>query len=145
MGLRQIHGVGPLTSLAFVLVLGSATRFKKSRQVGAYLGLCPKVTQSGEQDPQNHISKMGNEFMRRLLVQSAQYITGPFGEDSTLRRVGLRLMASGGARGKKRAVIAVARRLAVTMHCLWKTGEVYERLRDAPAPVEPVATGLTVT
>lgn len=143
--LRQVHGVGPLTSLAFVLVLGSAGRFKSSRQVGAYLGLCPKVTQSGEQDPQNHISKAGNGFLRRLLVQAAHYITGPFGEDSTLRRVGLRLMASGGARGKKRAVIAVARRLAVTLHCLWKTGEVYERLRDAPAPVEPVAADTTTT
>ena len=143
-GLREVHGVGTLTSLAFVLVLGSAKRFQSSRQVGAYLGLCPKVTQSGEQDPQNHISKAGNGFMRRLLVQAAHYITGPFGEDSTLRRVGLRLMASGGARGKKRAIVAVARRLAVTLHCLWKTGEVYDRLRGAPAPVEPVAADSTV-
>lgn len=140
--LRQVTGVGPLTALAFVLVLGRAERFKRSRQVGAYLGLTPKVSQSGDYDPQLHISKAGNGFLRRLLVQAAHYITGPFGDDSTLRRVGLRLMATEGARGKKRAVVAVARRLAVLLHRLWKTGEVYEPLRDAPPAVTP-ATAAT--
>ena len=130
--LRQVHGVGPLTSLAYVLVLGSPERFRASRQAGSYIGLCPKVSQSGDQDPQRHITKAGNGFLRRLLVQGAHYITGPFGEDCTLRRVGLRLMASGGARGKKRAVVAVARRLAVLLHHLWKTGEAYDPLRNAP-------------
>lgn len=130
--LRQVDGVGPLTSLAFVLVLGKAERFKKSRQVGPYLGLCPKVSQSGDHNPQLHISKAGNGFLRKLLVQAAHYITGPFGEDCTLRRVGLRLMASQGPRGKKRAVVAVARRLAVMLHRMWRTGEVYEPLRHAP-------------
>ena len=137
--LRQVQGVGPLTSLAYVLVLGSAERFQSSRQVGSYLGLVPRVSQSGEQDPQCHITKSGNGFMRKLLVQSAHYITGPFAEDSTLRRIGLRMMSTGGARGKKRAVVAVARRLAVMLHCLWKTGEAYDRLRNAPPPIEPVA------
>lgn len=141
--LRQVQGVGPLTSLAYVLVLGSADRFKSSRAVGSYLGLCPRVTQSGEQNPQNHITKAGNGFIRRLLVQSAHYITGPFGEDSTLRRVGLHMMASGGSRGKKRAVVAVARRLAVMLHSLWKTGEVYDRLRGAPSPVQLRAAAAT--
>jgi transposase len=130
--LRAVDGVGPLTSLAFVLVLGSAKRFRRSRDVGSYVGLCPRVSQSGDHDPQLRISKMGNEFLRRILVQAAHYITGPFGEDCTLRRVGLRLMADGGARGKKRAVVAVARRLAVLLHRLWSTGEKYDRLRDAP-------------
>jgi transposase len=137
--LRAVNGVGDLTSLAFVLVLGCPDRFKNSRQVGNYLGLCPGVAQSGDINPQMHISKAGNGFMRRLLVQAAHYITGPFGEDSTLRRVGLRIMASGGSRGKKRAVVAVARRLAVILHHLWKTGEVYDRLRDAPEALEVVA------
>jgi transposase len=135
--LRRVTGVGPLTALAFVLVLGRAERFQRSRQVGAYLGLTPKVYQSGEHDPQLHISKAGNGFLRRLLVQAAHYITGPFGDDSTLRRLGLRLMASEGSRGKKRAVVAVARRLAVVLHHLWKTGEVYEALRGAPPPGAP--------
>jgi transposase len=129
--LRKVNGVGPLTALAFVLVLGDAHRFRKSRQVGPYLGLCPNVAQSGESNPQLHISKAGNGFLRKLLVQAAHYITGPFAEDSTLRRVGLRLMESGGARGKKRAVVAVARRLAVILHQLWKTGERYDCFRNA--------------
>ena len=133
--LRQVHGVGPLTSLGFVLVLGSAARFKNSRLVGSYLGLCPKVTQSGERDPQHHISKAGNGFLRKLLVQSAHDITGPFGEDSTLRRVGLHLMASGGARGKKRAVVAVARRLAVTLLPSRTFCALLTRTRHAHPPV----------
>lgn len=141
--LRQVQGVGSLTSLAFVLVLGSAERFRHSRQVGPYLGLVPRAAQSGEQDPQLHITKAGNGFMRKLLVQAAHYITGPFGEDSTLRRVGLHLMASGGTRAKKRAIIAVARRLAVLLHCLWKTGETYDRLRHARVAIEPVAAVAT--
>lgn len=130
--LVEIEGVGCLTALAFVLVLGDARRFKKSRQVGSYIGLCSKVSQSGEHDPQMRITKAGNAFLRKLLVQAAHYITGPFGGDATLRRIGQKLMASGGPRGKKRAVIAVARRLAVTMHHLWKTGEVYDPMRSAP-------------
>ena len=117
-----------------------ASSRSRSRQAGSYLGLCPKVSQSGDQDPQRHITKAGNGFLRRLLVQGAHYITGPFGEDSTLRRVGLRLMASGGARGKKRAVVAVARRLAVLLHHLWKTGEAYDPLRNAPTVAGAAAT-----
>jgi transposase len=131
--LAAIGGVGDLTSLAFLLVLGDAKRFKHSRDVGSYLGLCPRQAQSGDCDPQMRISKTGNGFMRRLLVQSAHYILGPFGEDCTLRRVGERLTVGGGKRAKKRAVVAVARRLAVMMHRLLTTGEVYDPLRDAPA------------
>jgi transposase len=130
----RVNGVGDLTALAFVLVLDRPERFKKSRRVGAFLGLCPRVSQSGECDPQLRITKAGNEFLRRLLVQCAHYITGPFGKDSTLRRVGLRLMERGGARAKKRAVVAVARRLAVLLHRLWKSSEPYDALRGAPPP-----------
>jgi transposase len=134
--LRGVKGVGPVTSLAFILVLGQAKRFRRSRDVGSYLGLCPRIAQSGDANPQLRITKAGNGFMRRLLVQAAQYILGPFGEDCTLRRVGQRLMISGGRRGKKRAVIAVARKLAVMLHHMWATGEVYDALRDAaPLPI----------
>jgi len=131
--LQEIDGVGSVTSLAFVLVVGNPKRFRHSRRVGSYLGLCPALAQSGDADPQLRITKAGNGFMRRLLVQSAHYILGPFGEDCTLRRVGERLMVSGGRRGKKRAVVAVARRLAVILHRIWVTGEVYDPMRDAPA------------
>jgi transposase len=128
--LRQVSGVGPVTALAYVLVLEDPTRFRRSRAVGAYLGLRPRRRQSGERDPQLGITKGGNPFLRRLLVQGAHYILGPHGPDCDLRRHGERIAARGGQNAKKRAVIAVARKLAVLLHQLWISGEVYEPLRQ---------------
>ena len=134
--LRQIKGVGCLTALAFVLVIEEPQRFTKGRAVGAFVGLTTRQSQSGEQEPQLHITKAGDELLRRLLVQSAQYILGPFGPDCDLRRWGLKL--AGDSRNqirKRKAVIAVARKLAVLLHCLWLNGLVYEPLRaEADAP-----------
>jgi transposase len=132
--LRQVPGVGPLTALVFMLTLEDPQRFGKSRSVGAHLGLVPGQGQSGASDPQKRITKEGDETLRRLLVGSAHYILGPFGEDSDLRRHGEKLMATGGKRAKKRAVVAVARKLSVLLHRLWLTGEVYEPLRNARPP-----------
>jgi transposase len=126
--LRQVKGVGPITSLAYVLTLENPQRFVKSRDVGPYLGLVPKQEDSGESQPQLGISKAGDTMVRRLLVGSAQYILGPFGPDTDLRRYGLRLCERGGKNAKKRAAVAVARKLAVLLHRLWVTGEVYEPL-----------------
>jgi transposase len=127
--LRQVKGVGPITSLAYVLTLENPKRFAKSRDVGPYLGLVPKQEDSGESQPQLGISKAGDTMVRRLLVGSAQYILGPFGPDTDLRRYGLRLCERGGKNAKKRAAVAVARKLAVLLHRLWVTAEVYEPLR----------------
>ena len=124
--MRPVSGVGPLTALAYVLTLEDPHRFRKSREVGPCLGMVPKLDQSGENDPQLHITKTGNSYLRRLLVHSAHYILGPFGEDSDLRRWGLKIAERGGKNAKKRAVVAVARKLAVLLHHLWVTGEVYE-------------------
>jgi transposase len=124
--LREISGVGPLTSLAFILTLENPDRFRRSREVGPTLGLVPRRDQSGDKDPQLRITKTGDPYLRRLLVGSAQYILGPFGPDCDLRRWGLRLAERGGKNAKKRAVIAVARKLAVLLHRLWKTGEIYD-------------------
>ena len=121
--------MGPITSLAYVLTLENPKRFVKSREVGPYLGLVPKQEDSGESQPQLGISKAGDQMVRRLLVGSAQYILGPFGPDTDLRRYGLRLCERGGKNAKKRAAVAVARKLAVLLHRLWVTGEVYEPLR----------------
>jgi transposase len=123
--LRQVKGVGPITSLAYVLTLENPERFVKSRDVGPYLGLVPKQEDSGESQPQLGISKTGDTMVRKLLVGSAQYILGPFGPDTDLRRYGLRLCERGGKNAKKRAAVAVARKLAVLLHCLWVSGEVY--------------------
>jgi transposase len=124
--LRQVPGVGALTALAFVLTLEDPARFAKSREVGPALGLVPRRDQSGERDPQLPITKTGNAFLRRLLVGSAHYVLGPFGPDCDLRRWGLQLAERGGKNAKKRAVVAVARKLAILLHRLWKTGEIYD-------------------
>jgi transposase len=126
--LRQVKGVGPITALAYVLTLENPERFAASRDVGPYLGLVPKQEDSGESQPQLGISKTGDTMLRQLLVGSAQYILGPFGPDTDLRRYGLRLCERGGKNAKKRAAVAVARKLAVLLHRLWVSGEVYEPL-----------------
>jgi len=123
--LREIAGVGPVTALGYVLTLEDPTRFKKSRDVGAYLGLTPKRDQSGKTDKALPISKAGNTYLRRLLVGSAHYILGPFGPDCDLRRYGTRIASRGGKVAKRKAVVAVARKLAVLMHHLWKTETAY--------------------
>jgi transposase len=129
--LRQVKGVGALTALAYVLTLENPNRFAKSRDVGPYLGLVPKQEDSGDIQPQLRISKAGDVMVRRLLVGSAHYILGPFGPDTDLRRYGLRLCERGGKNAKKRAVVAVARKLAVLLHRLWVSGEVYAPLHHA--------------
>src|SRR5215216_3792352 len=119
--LRQVPGVGALTALTYVLTLEDPHRFAKSRSVGAYLGLVPGKDQSGQSDPQERISKEGDEILRRLLVGSAHYILGPFGSDSDLRRHGEKIASRGGKNAKKRAAVAVARKLSVLLHRLWVT------------------------
>jgi transposase len=129
--LRQVAGVGLLTTLCYVLTLEDPRRFRASRAVGAYVGLCPRQDDSGGRHPQLRITKRGDAMLRRLLVNSAQYILGPFGPDCDLRRWGLALAERGGGNGKKRAVIAVARKLATLLHRLWVSGARYEPLRHA--------------
>jgi transposase len=132
--LRQIKGVGALTSLVFVLIVGDPLRFARSRAVGAYLGLVPASRNSGSSTPQLPISKQGDRLLRRLLVQASHYILGRHGLDSDLKRFGLRLAQRGGKNGKKRAVVAVARKLAVLLHRLWVSETDYVALyRQATA------------
>jgi transposase len=128
--LRQVTGIGPVTSLAYVLTLETPLRFAKSRDVGPYLGLVPAQEDSGDSQPQLGISKAGDRMLRKLLVGSAHYILGPFGPDCDLRRFGMKLCERGGKNAKKRATVAVARKLAVPLHRLWISGEVYEPLRQ---------------
>ena len=127
---KQVKGVGTQMALTYVLTLEDPHRFPKSREVGCFLGLRPGRRDSGESQPQMRISKEGDRYLRTMLVQGAHYILGPFGEDSDLRRWGLKLAARGGKNAKKRAVVAVARKLAVLLHRLWVSGKVYEPLRN---------------
>jgi transposase len=137
--LKQVKGVGDLIATAYVLTIEDPHRFRKSRDAGCFVGLQPGRRNSGESEPQMHISKEGDEYLRTLLVQGAHYILGPFGEDSDLRRWGQKLAARGGKNAKKRAVVAVARKLAVLLHRLWASGEAYEPLRNSQKEVRAVA------
>ena len=124
--LLQVPGVGPVTALAYVLTIDDPYRFPKSRQLGAYLGLTPKRDQSGKCDKQLRISKTGNTYLRSLLVGCAHYIIGPFGPESDLRKYGVSIAARGGKNAKKRAAVAVARKIAVLLHQLWVCEKPYD-------------------
>lgn len=139
--LRQVPGVGPITATTFVLTIEDPSRFKDSRQVGSYLGLAPRCKSSGDSNPQLPISKSGDKSLRRLLVQSAHHILGRFGPDSDLRRFGLRMAPdSRNKTAKKKAVVAVARKLAVLLHRLWSRGLEYEPLHAANRRAERAAS-----
>ncbi len=129
--LRSVTGVGPITSLAYVLTIEDPGRFKKSRDVGSYIGLTPRRDRSGESDRQLRITKAGDRMLRRLLVQCAHYILRCNAPDSDLRRWGLAYKEKGGKNASKRAVVALARKLAVLMHRLWTNREAYEPLHHA--------------
>jgi transposase len=131
--LQQVSGVGALIALTFVLTVEDKERFQKSRDVGCYVGLRPKRSSSGESEPQLRITKEGDRYLRKLLVQGAHYILGYRGPDTDLRRWGLKLCTRGGKNAKKRALVAVARKLAILLHRLWVTGEEYEPLRNSQA------------
>ena len=137
--LRQVSGVGLLIALTFVLTVDDASRFTRSRDVGCYVGLRPKRDNSGASQPQLRITKEGDVYLRKMLVQGAHHILGYRGPDTDLRRWGRMLAARGGKNAKKRAIVAVARKLAVLLHRLWVTGEVYEPLRNSTARTGPSA------
>jgi len=129
--LRQVKGVGAISALCFVLTLEDPGRFKSSRHVGPYLGMVPGQDQSGHSDPELHITKAGDPMLRTLLVQCAHHIMGPFGDDCDLRDHGMRIASNGKKNAKKRALVAVARKLAVLLHSLWRSGEVYDTRRNS--------------
>jgi transposase len=129
--LRQVSGVGTLIALTFILTVEDRERFQKSRDVGCYVGLRPKRSDSGESQPQLRITKEGDIYLRKMLVQGAHYIMGYRGPDTDLKRWGVKLSERGGKNAKKRAIVAVARKLGILLHRLWVTGEVYAPLRNS--------------
>jgi transposase len=131
--LQQVQGVGPITALTFVLTLDDPERFEHSRDVGCFVGLRPKSRQSGGREPEMRISKEGDPYLRKLLVQCSQYILSRRGPDTDLKRWGQQIADKGKKKAKRRAVVAVARKLAVLLHRLWVTGEGYEPQRHRTA------------
>jgi transposase len=140
--LLAVPGVGPVTALAFVCVIGDPKRFARVRDVGAYIGLVPRTDQSGIQDPALGISKAGNKLLRRSLLQCAHYITGPFGKPSALRTWAEEFVARHGDRARKRARIAVARKLAVQLLAAWRSETAWKAFPGAAD--EPTSTPETV-
>lgn len=124
--MASVPGIGAITSLAFVTTIDDPTRFQRSADVGAYLGLTPKRYQSGEVDVAGRISKAGDRAARSLLFEAANALTTRCRTDSALRRWGLQLSARVGAR---KAKVAVARKLAVILHRIWLDGTLFD-----PAP-----------
>jgi len=131
--LRQVSGVGPLIALTFILTIEDKERFEKSRDVGCYVGLRPKQSESGERQPELRITKEGDVYLRKLLVQGAHGVMAERAPDTDLKRWGTKLAGRGGKNAKKRALVAVARKLAILLHHLWVTAEVYEPLRNSQA------------
>jgi transposase len=132
--LQAIRGVGPITALAFVLTIEEPERFERSRSVPAHLGLVPRHDESGQSDKQLRITRAGNGYLRRLLVSCAHYVLGRFGQPSALRQWGQKLCARGGKNARKRAVVAVARKLAVLLHVLWTSEVPYDPWHRSARP-----------
>jgi transposase len=130
--LKSVPRVGSLTALTFCLVVEDPHRFKKSRDIGAYVGLAPGRRQSGDSDVQLGISKEGDALLRRLLVQCAHQVMFKNAPDSALKRWGIAKAKSGGKNGKKKMAVALARKLAVVLHRLWVTGEPYKAFPEGP-------------
>jgi len=121
--LMEIPGVGPLCALTFYAVVGDPDRFKRSADIGPYLGLAPRIAQSGLRVRRGRISKMGNAAARKLLVSSSLAFMRWAPEDSEL---GSWVRAVEERRGRKRAMVALARKLSVLMLIMWKNGTSYE-------------------
>ena len=129
--LTSVPGVATLTALTFVTTMADPERFTHSRDAGAFLGLRPRQQQSGKQNPQLGITKAGDVYLRKLLVQSAHCTLQKYTPDSAVKRWGLKLCERGGANAKKRAIVAVARKLAVLLHRMWKDRAMYRPFPSA--------------
>lgn len=126
--LMTIPGIGPIVALSFLALIENTERFPKTANVGAFLGLTPRRYQSGEVDYSGRISKRGDAAMRRLLYEVASTLINRVKRYSPLKSWAVRLAAR---RGFKKAAVATARKLAVLMLTLWKTGEEFHWTKEA--------------
>ncbi len=139
--LRTVPGVGPITSCAFVALIADPGRFGSARDAGAYFGLTPGQDKSGDKDAPKHITKTGSALMRHLLVTAANHILRASSPDTALKRHGERICARGGKVARRKAKTAVARKLAVVMLAMLKSGKAYD---DGIAAVKAGAGESTV-
>lgn len=130
--LTQVYGAGTLIAWTYIRTIEDAERSEHSRDVGPFLGLQPKQRDSGESQPELGISKAGDRLLRSYLVQAAHCNLRKGAPDSDLRAWGLG-KAGGGKRAKLRALVGMAGKLAVLLHRLWVTGEVYDPLHNRKA------------
>lgn len=121
--LMSVPGVGVVTALAFRHTIDDPTRFRSAQTVGAYLGLTPRRKQSGETDVNGRISKWGDRLLRTYLFEAASVLLHRTQRWSALKAWGTRLMKRVGA---KKAKVAVARKIAVILHCIWTDGTEFE-------------------
>jgi len=128
--LMTIPGIGPITALAFVAVVDQPARFKRSRSVGAYIGLTPRRYASGEVDRTGHISKCGDQMLRSYLFEAAGVLLTRVAKWCGLKAWGLRLVKR---IGFKKARVAVARKLAVIMHRMWSDGTDFQWSKEEAA------------
>jgi transposase len=142
--LQEIPGVGPIVALSFVLTVQDPRRFRTTRDIGAYLGLAPRKQQSGSSNPQLGITKAGDSEMRRLLVLAAHCLLAR-GKDCALKRWGKALSDRGGRSAKKRAIVALARKLAVTMLAIWKSNTPFDPWRGVPESERPTSPPLQLS
>jgi transposase len=129
--LMTMPGIGPITAVAYVAALEKPDSFKRSRAVGAWLGLTPRRVQSGEVDHDGHISRRGDTQLRALLYEAAAVLLTRVRKESALRRWGLMLWKR---LGFKRAATALARRMAVVLHAMWKSGTPFNPTLGAATP-----------
>ena len=128
--LMTVPGVGPVVALSFAATLDNAGRFRRAKDVGAFLGLTPRRHQSGDVDWSGRISKCGDRDLRRLLYSAATTLITQVRKSSRLRNWALHLQDR---KGFKKAAVAAARKLAVVMMCIWRDGTVFEPAQEAIA------------
>ena len=121
--LMTVPGVGPLTAITYKVIIDNPRRFKAPRLVGAYLGMCPKQYSSGRVKRQGRISKKGSHELRTLLASAGMKILTHCKKDSSLKTWGIKLAEK---HGKKKAAVAIGRKMAIIMHHIWTKNTVFQ-------------------
>jgi transposase len=128
--LMSMPGVGAVTAVSFVAAVETPENFKRSSSVGAWVGLTPRRYQSGEVDYEGHISRRGDSYLRGLLYEAATVLLTRISADSALRRWGVALRKR---LGFKRAAVALARKIAVVLHAMWRSGTAFDPMLASAA------------